>query len=178
MLTPGELPHYTYDDYLQWEGRWELIEGIPYAMTPSPGVRHQRISQLIAYQLERSLEGCPSCQALLPTDWRVTEDTVLQPDNMVICYRPSHPYLTKAPSLIFEILSPATAEKDRRTKYAIYEREGVTYYVIVDPVNEVAKIYHLHEGRYVKQLDATDESYQFILEDCRLMFDFSGIWER
>ena len=94
MLTPEELPHYTYSDYKQWDGRWELIEGIPYAMTPSPGFRHQRISQIIGYLLEQSLRKCGHCQALLPTDWKVTEDTVLQPDNMVICYRPSHAFLT------------------------------------------------------------------------------------
>jgi hypothetical protein len=23
------LPHYTYEEYCQWKGRWELIEGIP-----------------------------------------------------------------------------------------------------------------------------------------------------
>lgn len=23
------LPHYTYEEYRLWEGRWELIEGIP-----------------------------------------------------------------------------------------------------------------------------------------------------
>jgi hypothetical protein len=30
------LPHYTYVEYEQWEGQWELIEGIPYAMSPLP----------------------------------------------------------------------------------------------------------------------------------------------
>ena len=29
-----ESPHYTYEDFCQWEGQWELIQGIPYAMTP------------------------------------------------------------------------------------------------------------------------------------------------
>ena len=37
------LPHYTYEDYCQWEGRWELIDGIPYAMSPAPTPHHQRI---------------------------------------------------------------------------------------------------------------------------------------
>jgi len=27
------LPHYTYSDYENWEGQWELIDGIPYAMS-------------------------------------------------------------------------------------------------------------------------------------------------
>jgi hypothetical protein len=30
------LPHYTYEEYWLWEGRWELIVGIPYAMIPAP----------------------------------------------------------------------------------------------------------------------------------------------
>lgn len=32
------LPHYTYSDYCNWEGRWELIEWIPYAMSPAPSM--------------------------------------------------------------------------------------------------------------------------------------------
>ncbi len=36
-------PHYTYDDYCQWEGRWELIEGMPYAMSPLPVPDHQDV---------------------------------------------------------------------------------------------------------------------------------------
>lgn len=38
-LKIEDLPHYTYDDYVTWEGRWELIQGIPYAMTPAPVIR-------------------------------------------------------------------------------------------------------------------------------------------
>ncbi|MEN8130393.1 MAG: Uma2 family endonuclease [Pseudomonadota bacterium] len=176
MLTPTELPHYIYDDYARWEGRWELIEGIPFSMTPSPSFRHQRISQEIARLLSNALEGCEHCQAVLPVDWRVTEDTVVQPDNMVICYQPTGAFLSQAPSLIFEILSPATVEKDRHTKYSIYEREGVIYYCIVDPVNNAAMVYHLREGRYVKQVDATDESIKFDLGKCKIVFEFARIW--
>ena len=35
------LPYYTYEDYCHWEGRWELIDGIPYAMSPAPNPIHQ-----------------------------------------------------------------------------------------------------------------------------------------
>ncbi len=41
------LPHYTYEDYCQWEGRWELIEGIPYAMSPAPVPGNQWVSSNI-----------------------------------------------------------------------------------------------------------------------------------
>jgi len=30
------LPRYTYEDYKLWEGDWELLEGVPSAMAPSP----------------------------------------------------------------------------------------------------------------------------------------------
>lgn len=36
-------PRYTYEGYKRWEGDWELIEGVPYAMAPSPSGKHQRV---------------------------------------------------------------------------------------------------------------------------------------
>jgi Uma2 family endonuclease len=176
MPTADELPHYSYDDYKRWEGNWELIEGIPYAMTPSPVLKHQRISQKIAYQLETQLTDCSHCQALLSLDWIISEDTVVQPDNLVICHSPEGDFLTRAPVLIFEILSPSTAKKDRMTKFRLYQQEGVRYYCLVDPRNHVAKIYRLKDGRYIKQADASNESYDFDLEKCRVAINFSKIW--
>jgi len=35
--------YYTFEDYQQWEGDWELIEGMPYAMAPSATVTHQTV---------------------------------------------------------------------------------------------------------------------------------------
>src|SRR3989338_9624576 len=75
------IPRYTYNDYVKWEGRWELIEGMPYAMTPSPVFKHQVVSNNINIQLSKLLEGCRKCKALLPLDWKIDDDTVLQPDN-------------------------------------------------------------------------------------------------
>ncbi len=37
-------PYYTYENYCEWEGRWELIDGIPYAMSPLPVPAHQLLS--------------------------------------------------------------------------------------------------------------------------------------
>lgn len=175
--SPEDLPHYSYDDYLQWEGRWELINGIPYAMSPAPGIAHQTVSQHIASQLERALEHCTECHALLPVDWKINEATTVQPDNLVVCGPLAMTaYLRKAPALIFEIISKATAHKDRTTKFRLYEQEGVPYYVIVDPTERLAKVYRLHEGRYRKVLDAGDDTMTFDLGPCSLPFDFERIW--
>ena len=176
MLTIDELPHYSYQDYCRWEGDWELIEGIPYAMTPSPTLKHQHVSQKIARYLDEAMDACPGCRALLAIDWIISDDTVVQPDNLVICHSPEGDFLTKAPTLIFEILSPSTSKKDRVTKFRLYEQEGVPYYCIVDPETQVAKIYHLEQGRYVKQADVSNESHRFELETCGFDLDFSRIW--
>ena len=177
-LKAEYLPHYTYDDYAQWEGAWELIYGVPYAMAPAPMIKHQRISSKVAYVLESQLNECETCSALVATDWKVSEDTVVCPDNLVICHNETHEaYITKAPQLIFEILSKSTALIDRELKFDIYEREGVAYYVIVDPQNDVAKVYGLNnEGRYKKVADVTDETITFALKNCTIAFDFSKIW--
>ncbi|WP_456375512.1 hypothetical protein [Thiolapillus sp.] len=50
------------------------------------------------------------------------------------------------------------------------------HYVIVDPEEQLAKVYSLHEGRYIKVMDATDECCDFDLGKCRISFDFSKIW--
>ncbi len=176
MLTIDELPHYRYEDYRRWEGDWEMIEGVPYAMTPSPTLKHQRVSQKIARYLDEALDDCPQCQALLAIDWVVSEDTVVQPDNLVICHEEEGEFLTRAPVLIFEILSPSTWKKDRVTKFRLYEREGVLHYCIVDPETRVAKIYRLVQGRYIKQADVSGENYCFELAKCDFDFDFSKIW--
>jgi Uma2 family endonuclease len=172
-----DLPHYTYDDYVQWEGRWELIYGVAHAMSPSPGISHQSISQHIASQLDRALENCQECHALLPVDWKIDEETTVQPDNLVICGElEKTAYLSKTPVLIFEILSKSTAHKDRTTKFKLYEQEGVRHYVIVDPIESIAKVYRLQDGRYIKVLDASKDNVEFDLGKCSIQFEFAIIW--
>ncbi len=172
-------PRYTYDDYSLWEGNWELIEGAPYAMSPAPMIEHQSISAKIARQLDELFENCSHCRALLPVDWKITEDTVVQPDNLVICHEPRNPaYISRAPEIIFEILSKSTAKKDETIKFHLYEQEGVKYYILVNPEDKVAKVYHLQNGKYTKLLDTYDETVKFEISKCpsNLTFDFSKIW--
>ena len=110
-LSLQEMPCYTYDDYTQLQGRWELIHGIAYSMSPAPSITHQIIRQCMTVQLAHALENCPECQALLPVDWKIDEEIIVQPDNLVVCGKlAKDAYLTKTPILIFEILSPSTAK--------------------------------------------------------------------
>ena len=53
-----EYRRYTYDDYYSWDDdkRWELIDGVPYAMS-APSRRHQEISGGLHNQLYNFLKG-------------------------------------------------------------------------------------------------------------------------
>jgi len=172
-------PYYTYDDYRLWEGEWELIYGSAYAMSPAPMITHQSISAKIARQLDELFQECSKCKTLLPVDWKIAEDTVVQPDNLVICHEPRNPaYISQAPVIIFEILSKSTAKKDETVKFDLYEREGVKYYILVNPDEKVAKAYQLKDGKYIKLIDTYDETIKFEITKCKsdMEFDFSKIW--
>ena len=105
-------PHYTYEDYCLWEGRWELIEGMPYAMSPAPNSRHQWIATELGAKFSQALKGCKKCKVYQPIDWKITDDTVVQPDLSIVC-KPFNTiiYLDFPPSLVVEILSPSTAKR-------------------------------------------------------------------
>jgi Putative restriction endonuclease len=49
------LPHYTYQEYKNWEGKWELIDGIPHAMSPAPNTRHQLVAAALSTEFVLAL---------------------------------------------------------------------------------------------------------------------------
>ncbi len=170
------IPRYKYADYEKWEGRWELISGYPYAMTPMPIFEHQQVSGRIHARLLDKLKNCKKCVASLPVDWIIDEENVVQPDNMVICYEPEGKFLTKPPAIIFEILSPATAVKDKEIKYLLYQSQGVRYYIIVDIDIKAVDVFLLERKNYKKMITAKDESVELEANGCKFDFDFSSIW--
>lgn len=177
MIRSELLPHYSVADYRLWEGDWELVEGIPYAMVPSPTVTHQRTALKIARQLDELLESCDSCQVLHETDWIVADDTVVRPDVMVVCGDITGDYPTQPPPLIFEIISPSTAVKDEQLKFELYQREGVRWYVLVYPDGRKARIFRFEERRTVEERDVSLDRQRFEPEDdCHFEFDFGRIW--
>ncbi len=168
--------HYTVEDYQQWQGDWELVQGVAYAMTPSPAVSHQRVGASITRQLGERLDACEQCEVLYEIDWYISADTVVRPDVLVICYEPEEK-ITKAPELIFEVISPSTARRDEQLKFELYQREGVRHYVLVYPEQKTARVYTLDGGAYRKVGDFINESTSFTLPDCQFDFDFAGIWK-
>ena len=172
------LPHYTYNEWVKWEGRWEIIDGIPYAMSPAPILRHQHIANNLGVEFGIALKKCKHCKALQASDYKIADDIIIQPDFLIVCKGITKQYLDYPPALVVEILSPSTALKDRHTKFGIYEKEKVCYYLIIDPQKEEIEIYLLNkEGAYELALQGKNISYTFTFEDeCNAGIDFTEIW--
>ena len=141
---------YTYTDYVTWDGHWELINGKAYNMSPAPSTKHQNIVGELYFAL-RSFLGKDGCKVFVaPFDIRFSltgdyehADTVVQPDISVICNKQQIDDKggKGSPDLVIEVLSPATALKDRNQKLKLYETHGVQEYWIVDPLHATIEVH-------------------------------------
>lgn len=170
------LPHYTFSDWEEWDGQWELIEGIPYAMRPLPMPKHQKIAATLGTEFTVALKSCKACTAYQPIDYRISDDTILQPDMLVVCGEITKKYLDFPPALVAEILSPAAALKDRHSKYPLYESQGIPYYLIIAPDVEEVEVYKLTNGSYNLEQKGKVFSYSFSMGECMSTINFGEIW--
>jgi Uma2 family endonuclease len=150
-LKKDERRRYTYDDYLTWpdEPRKEIINGVSYAMS-SPTVRHQELSVRLTVALDRFFRG-KSCRLFAaPLDVVLSEDTVVQPDLLVVCdpKKITGACIRGAPDLVVEILSPSSASYDRLLKFKRYADAGVKEYWVVTPDLATIEIFTLDNGSF------------------------------
>ncbi len=173
------LPNYTYEDYCLWEGRWEVLDGIPYAMSPAPVPRHQLISATLVAEFVYGIRkaNCKKCNVYNSIDFIVEENTILQPDILVVCKPIEKKFLDFSPVLVVEILSPSTAMKDRNNKFSIYQKQQIPYYIIIDAEKKELEIYHLINGKYEIVSLNEEAPYTFSFSDeCSVAIKLSQIW--
>jgi len=167
---------YTYQDYLLWKGDWELVNGYPYAMAPSPNRNHQwfskKFTQLASNEIDKLSHKC-KCEAYFELDWIIDENTVIRPDCMIVCGNFTEDFLNFPPTLIVEISSMKTKLRDRNTKYNLYELQGVKYYLLADTENKVVEVFQLEEGKYVPM----HETYFRLTDECMINLDVFNIWQ-
>ncbi len=180
MLALKSLPHFSYSDYKNWEGNWELINGIPYAMSPAPAPRHQFIATELAVLLRQSLKesNCRKCKVYQFIDYKIEDDIIVQPDISIVCKTIKKLYLDFKPELVVEILSPSTRDKDIAVKLPLYQSKSIKWYLIIDPEKEVVDVYELIHGEYEQVKRIQNETYYFPLESgCTTSASFKEIWE-
>jgi len=161
---------FTYKDYKSLPEsetkRYELVEG-ELIMIPSPNEYHQRISGSLEFILwefvqKRNLGRIYNA----PLDVHLGGN-VVQPDILFVfkerSYVITEEEIKGAPDLVIEILSPATAERDRTYKKVLYARYGVREYWIVDPEKKIIEVLTLKKEDYesfniYKKIDTLNSS--------------------
>jgi len=171
--------HYTVSDYRQWEGHWELWNGLAVAMSPSAGGRHAKVHGRVVAALANAVDaaGC-NATVLVEIDWIVSPDTVVRPDVTAICGPEPAGHVEHPPALIVEILSDATRDRDLVFKRDLYAAQGVRWYVVLDPDAGTILPLRLNADRaYGSPLDQHGPSYAIDLcDNCRIDLDASRLF--
>ena len=167
MSLPKYIPHYTLADYQQWEGDWELWNGVPVAMTPSPFGAHQKLIARLSHRFIQALEqvGCGHCDVVVELDWIVADDTIVRPDLSIVCESDLERFIDKPPLLIVEVLSESTKNKDRTSKFDLFEQQGVKYYILADPIEKQYTGFELQNETYTPLPLGTKSIFQ-LHKDC------------
>ncbi|MBH8604890.1 Uma2 family endonuclease [Thermoactinomyces sp. CICC 10522] len=154
---------YSYRDYLSWDPdeRCELIDGLPYNMTPAPSSKHQEILGNIFVLFYQYLSGKRCKVYLAPFEVRLSEKeedehtfNVVQPDLSIICdpRKIDERGCKGSPDLIVEVLSPGIAAKrDKTDKFELYQKYKIKEYWIVDPFNENVEVFLLENNRFANR---------------------------
>jgi len=159
--------HMTLAEYLQVPTdapRAELIYG-EWVVCPSPTVDHQDI----VHDLSHLLRAWVKSRDL----GRVSHDLDMVLDDLKdLVYRPDVLFVTKtgaarwqqgrvfgAADLCVEVLSPSDRPRIQRRKFADYERYGVNWYWIIDPVAGTLEENQLVEDSFVCRTEVRAEDW-------------------
>jgi len=137
---------YMFDDLVHTPNdgqRYEVIDG--HLVVPMAGGEHQRLVGRLFEQIFKAsspdLVVLPGAQLHLGTDAPI-------PDLVVVRDQASLPAAFTAADvvLVVEVVGPGQRERDRVTKFALYQRAGVEFYLIADL--DGMTMWQLQEGQY------------------------------
>ncbi len=168
------------EDYLALEReadtRHEFLDGEVYTMA-GENLPHSRICVNLSGEVRQRLKG-KRCEALSPNMKVRTSSASLfaYPDLTIVCGEPlfhdrKKDVLTN-PQVIFEVLSPSTAEYDRTTKFQKYRmgNETLTDYILVSQDKPfVEHFFKQTDGKWLYQsYGAIDDFLKIETIDCEL----------
>lgn len=135
----------------------EILNGVLYAQ-PRPAARHALAQSALGFLIGGPFHGGIGG----PGGWWILDEPELHlgPDVLVpdlagwrrsrLPVIPDVPWFDLAPDWVCEILSPATAAKDRALKRPIYARARVEHLWLIDPETRTLEVYRLNpEGQWV-----------------------------
>lgn len=115
-------------------------------MAPAPNLFHQTIVGKIHQLLANFIDRRPVGRVFIaPCDVYLSEHDVVQPDVLFVATANlgilAEDGVHGAPDLVIEVLSPATAQLDKKSKRRIYARAGAKELWLVDPLLLQIQIY-------------------------------------
>jgi Uma2 family endonuclease len=175
MVTAHSWTSKDLEALPQQEGtRYEIIDGELYVST-APSLDHQYtcrrlIAVLDAWCLATALgEVFPEPGLIFAPDQDVIPDLVWISHGRLQGAEDQAGHLTRAPELVVEVISPgATNERrDREVKLALYSRQAVEEYWIIDPHAHTIDVYRQQAGQlaHVDWLSAADTLTSPLLPD-------------
>ncbi len=174
MTSVTTLPHSRPLTVADLEGlpddghRYELVDGA-LVVTPAPRPQHQRVVRSLLIELDAA---CPPDLEVFsaPLDIVLADDTVLQPDVVVVRRSDiAELNVPAVPVLAVEVLSPSTRLVDLTLKRARYEAAGCPSYWVVDPEALTFTAWDLRGGTYVETV-STDRATE-VREPFDLLID-------
>ena len=153
MATAQPVVKFTCEDYRTApdDKRYELLDG-DLLMTPAPNLKHQEVQCRLGRRLAQFVEERALGKFFFaPCDVVLSDTDVVQPDLLFVSRERAHllrggDAVRGAPDLVVEILSPATADRDRGYKRTLYARHGVREYWLVDPAAGTVWIHRPRDG--------------------------------
>ena len=169
---------YSYADYLVWKikERVELLKGKILEMS-APSPIHQEISGNLQGALFVFLKNSKCKLYTAPFDVRFPQKgesqvyTVVQPDLCVVCdfEKIDSKGCVGAPDLVVKILSPGNSKKEMKSKFALYQEEGVREYWVVDPERELVFVYVADNKKFKPTIPIADDYvYSTIFPDFKI----------
>lgn len=171
MALPQERVYTIEDIYALPEGqRAELIDGRIFNMAP-PGTNHQRISHILAWEIENYIRGkngnCEVFNAPFAVFLNKDNQNYVEPDISVICDKDKidEKGCNGAPDWVIEIISPGTQRIDYGVKLFKYRTAGVREYWIVNPITKIVQTYCFKDDEDSGQHTFDDPIQTHIFDD-------------
>lgn len=178
----------SYDEYVDLsttsDARYELIDGELYLMA-SPKHKHQVILGEVFVQYHKYFADKKCSPVMAPFDVRLSngsvtfeeDPNVVQPDLIVICDEENideNGVYHGVPTLVVEVLSSSTRNKDMLIKLSLYMKSGVKEYWIIDTDNNSIYVYIFEkkEIKLMKTFSFDDEVISDFFEGLKIKISY------
>lgn len=177
---------YTIEEYLEMEmqadTKHEYFQGELLAMAGT-GVQHNIITSNLFRDIAGFLRG-KSCRPF-NSDLRIhipANTLFTYPDISIICGETitldNDQYNVLNPAVIIEVLSPATRNYDRGTKFTLYrDIPSLKEYILVDSESIKIEAYYINQQQHWELQEYSSRENQLLIQTIHLSLPLTAIYE-